>query len=89
VARWPSALRARLYGERPSPQAPPLERLLYVRRIMIRLLLVYIVIYAVAGILIATAVTWAALGFVGLIQLFTIALISRSIRQQRSPTGLD
>ena len=49
----------------------------------------YVVIYAVAGLLIATAVTWAALGFVALIGLFTIALISRSIRQKRSPTGLD
>ena len=49
----------------------------------------YVVIYAVAGLLIATAVTRAALGFVALIGLFTIALISRSIRQKRSPTGLD
>jgi len=54
VSRWSSALRTRVYGERPSPEAPPLEHLLYIRRTLVRLLLMYVVIYAVAGLLIAT-----------------------------------
>jgi hypothetical protein len=79
-----SSLRTRFYGEPPGPDAAPIERVLYVRRILVRLLLVALPLYLAAALAIATSTTWAALGVVTLLQLFTIAWISRDIRRRRS-----
>jgi hypothetical protein len=89
VSRWSAALGRRLYGEPPGPDAPPVEGLLHLRRILVRGLPVSVVLYTAAGLLVGSTVTWAVLAVVSLLQLCAIAWIGRRIGRDRSPTGLE
>jgi hypothetical protein len=89
VSRWSSAISRRLYGEPPGSDALPVEGLLYLRRILVRGLLVSGVLYTLSGLLVGSTVTWAVLAVVSLLQPCAIAWISRRIGRERSPTGLE
>ena len=89
MSRWSLALRTRIYGEPPGPGAPQREQLRYVRRILVRGLLGYVVLYALAALLVGSTVVWISLGAVALLQLCAIGLISWSIRREGSPSGLE
>lgn len=83
VSRSSASLRTRFYGEPPGPDASPLQRVLHVRRILVRFLLAALPLYLAVALAVATSTAWAALGLVTLLQVLTIAFLSRELRRLR------